>query len=191
MRQPILYAEELWKRQRLWVLVLVAGGTIMSAFLLVTYRGRFVGTSWVWLLYVPAGLVYGAILLYYRWRSYVELTDQGLKISNLLTSVVIDYDLIRLARVQPLERHFEDSRKRLIRPINRGLLKQPALFVRLRPDESQVARLRRKLGRQLVAEDTIALPVPDPDAISWDLSGRLPDRGGVNLGGQRRRRRTR
>jgi hypothetical protein len=191
MRQPILYAEELWKRQRLWAIILVGAGTSMTAFLLVNGHGRFVGTSWVWLVYIPCGLLYGALLLYYRWRSYVQLTDGGLKVSNLLSSVTIGYDSIRLVRVQPLERHFEDSRKRMIRPINRGLLKQPALFVRLRSDEAEMATVRKKLGKQLVADDTLAVPIPDPDAMSWDLSSRLPERTVGNLGGQRRRKRAR
>lgn len=191
MRQPIFYAVELWKRQRFWALILILAGTGMSAFILINGRGHFVGTSWIWLVYVPAGLLYGGLLIFYRWRSYVELTDRGLKISNLLSTVVIDYDLIRLVRVQPLERHFEDSRKRLLRPINRPLMKTPALFVRLRGDEAQVAAMTKKLGKQLASEDTIALPIPDPDAMSWDLSARLPERAGTNLGGQRRRKRTR
>jgi hypothetical protein len=191
MRQPILYANELWKRQRLWALVLVVVGTLMSGFILVSGRGQLAGTSWVWLLYAPCGLLYGGLLLYYRWRSYVQITDAGLKMSNLLSTLVIEYDRIRLVRVQPLERHFEESRRRLVRPINRPLLKTPALFLRLRGDEAQVAAITKKLGKQLASEDTIALPIPDPDAMAWELSSRLPERTAANLGGQRRRKRAR
>ncbi len=51
--------------------------------------------------------------------------------------------------------------------------------------------IRRKLGRQLASPDAVAIPVPDPDALSWEISSRLPERAGANLGGQRRRRRGR
>jgi len=191
LRQPILYAEEMWRRQRTWVMLLVALGVVMSVFMLVTRRGALDGNSAVWLAYIPAGLLFGGVLLYYRWRNSVEVTDGGLRIRNLLSSEIIPYDQIRSARVQPLALHFQDSRKRYVRPISRPLMPKPALFVRVRGDETELARLRRKLGAQLVAGDTVALPIRDPDAMAWEVSSRLPARTGVNLGGQRRRKRTR
>ena len=191
MRQPILYGEEMWKRQRPFPVFFIIVGVVMSVVTLFTTWGRAVSNSWLFLAYVGSGLVYGALLLYYRWRSRVEISEEGLKVSNLLSSVVIDYDDIRSVRVQPLARHFEDSRKRLVRSVNRALMPKPALFIRLRGDEAQLAQLRKKLGAQLVAGDTVALPLPDPNAMSWEVSSRLPDRTGVNLGGQRRRKRAR
>jgi hypothetical protein len=191
VRQPILYGEEMWKRQRPFPVFFIIVGVVMSVVTLFTTWGRAVSNSWLFLAYVGSGLVYGALLLYYRWRSRVEVTEEGLKVSNLLSSVVIDYDDIRSVRVQPLARHFEDSRKRLVRSVNRALMPKPALFIRLRGDEAQLAQLRKKLGAQLVAGDTVALPLPDPNAMSWEISSRLPERTGVNLGGQRRRKRAR
>jgi hypothetical protein len=191
VRQRILYAEEIWRRQRLFPLFFITVGTVLTATVFITGGGRFTGTSWIWPLYILSGVVYGAGLLYYRWRSQAEVTEAGLKISNLRSSYVIPYDSIRLVRVQPLARHFEDSRKKFIRPINRALLPRPALFVRLRADQGDLPEIRRKLGGQLVADDTVALPLPDPDAMSWEVSSRLPERSGSNLGGQRRRKRSR
>lgn len=192
MRQPILYAEEIWKRQRLFPLFFIGVGTVLTVTTLVTGTARFTGTSaWIWPIYIVSGLIYGAGLLYYRSRSQAEVTDAGLKISNLRSSQLIPYDSIRLVRVQPLSRHFEDARKKYIRPINRGLLAKPALFLRLRGESDELAQIRRKLGAQLMADDTIALPLPDPDAMSWEVSSRLPERSGSNLGGQRRRKRNR
>jgi hypothetical protein len=191
VRQPILYGEEMWKRQRPFPVFFIIVGVVMSVVTVFTTWGRAVSNSWLFLAYVGSGLVYGALLLYYRWRSRVEVTEEGLKVSNLLSSVVIDYDDIRSVRVQPLARHFEDSRKRLVRSVNRALMPKPALFIRLRGDEAQLAQLRKKLGAQLVAGDTVALPLPDPNAMSWEISSRLPERTGVNLGGQRRRKRAR
>jgi len=42
---------------------------------------------------------------------------------------------------------------------------------------------------RLAYEDTIAMPVPDPDKVAWAISSHLPERIGQNQGGQRRRRR--
>ena len=191
LRQPILYAEEMWRKQRTWALFLIVAGLAFSGFFLLYRHARLDSTTAVLLGYVPAGLVYGGILLYYRWRSYVEATDAGLKVSNLLSSVVIDYDLLRSPRVQTLDKHFQDERKRYIRPISRPLMPRPALFLRLRGDEAQVARIRRRLGQQLVADDTVALPIPDPDAMAWEVSSRLPEPTSVNRGGRRRGKRSR
>jgi hypothetical protein len=191
VRQRILYAEEIWKRQRLFPLFFITVGTVLTATVFITGGARFTGSSWIWPVYILSGVVYGAGLLYYRRRSQAEVTEAGLKISNLRSSHVIPYDSIRLVRVQPLSRHFEDSRKKFIRPINRGLLPKPALFIRLRADQGELAEVRRKLGGQLVADDTVALPLPDPDGMSWEVSSRLPERSGTNLGGQRRRKRSR
>ena len=40
-------------------------------------------------------------------------------------------------------------------------------------------------------EDTIAIPVPDPDALAWEITSHLPERIGQNLGGGKRRKRRR
>jgi hypothetical protein len=191
LRQPILYAEEMWRRQRAWVLVLCVAGLAMSSFVLYQRHGVLDVNSAIWLLYIACGLLFGGLLLYYRRRNYAEVTAAGLRVSNLLHSAVIGYDLVRSARVQKLELHFLDARKRLVRPIARNLLQKDALFLRLRGDDPRLPELRRRLGRQLVSDDTIALPVPDPDAMAWEVTSRLPEKTGVNLGGQRRRKRGR
>jgi len=191
LRQPILYAEQMWRKQRLWVLFLVVIGVAMSGFLLLRPHRVFDPNTLIWVAYIPSGLLLLGALLYYRRRSHVEPLEEGLRVSNLLSHVVIDYAMIRSVKVQPLSQHFLDSRKRMIRPIGRPLMDRPALFIRLRGDDGELAAIRKKLGSQLVADDTIALPVPDPDAIAWDLNGRLPERAGVNLGGGRRGKRRR
>ena len=40
-------------------------------------------------------------------------------------------------------------------------------------------------------EDTIAIPVPDADAVVWEVNSHLPERLGQNQGGARRRKRRR
>lgn len=198
MRQPILYARQLWRSQRFGVVFLLVVGAAGAAYSFYspawgrstfTLAGLTLSSSVVFLAYIPAALLYAGIYRYYQWRSQVEVTEQGVRVRNLLRGVVIDYDLIRTVRVQPLERHFQDSRRRLIRPAHRPLLSRPALFLRLRADDPRLAQIRRSLGSQLVAEDTVALPIPDPDAMSWEISTRIPERGAGNLGGRRRRKR--
>jgi hypothetical protein len=195
LRQPILYAQEMWRRQRLWmVFLLVVGvGASVATLLYPPLRSSRSSSSfnWIFFAYIPAGLFLGGGLLYYRWRSRVEVTDEGVKIGNLFSEVLIEYELVRTVRVQPLDRHFQDTRKRLIRPVSRPLMTKPALYLRLKGDEGRLAFIKKKLGTQLYADETIALPVPDPDALSWEITGRLPERAGVNLGGRRRRKRTR
>jgi hypothetical protein len=192
LRQPILYAEEMWRKQRTWVLLLIVLGVVMSTVMLVTRRGQPLDTnSGVWLIYIAAGLLFGGLLLFYRWRNQVEVTEAGLKVSGLFRSSLIDYDLVRTARVQKLEMHFQDKRKRYIRPVSKPLLEKDALFVRLRTDDPRTGVLRSRLGSQLASEDTVAVPIPDPNGMAWEISSRLPERNGVNLGGQRRRKRAR
>jgi hypothetical protein len=188
LRQPILYAEQLWRGQRMWALVLFVFGVLGSGYLLVTQKGRFDMNLLIFLGYIPVALLLVGLLFYYRRRSYVQVTEEGLKVSNLLSSALIPYEQIRSARVQPLERHFEGRLKR-VRQQARPLLPRPALFVRVRNDEELVARLRKKLGTQLTLEDVIALPIPYPDVMAEEVVARLPYRMGSNLGGQRSQRR--
>jgi len=187
-RQPILYADQMWRQQRFFAGFLVAVGALMTGVLL--YQGQLLlHSNLIWSLYVPSGLLLGGGFLFYKWRSYVEPQEEGLKVSTMLSSVLIDYDQIRIVKVQPLNIAFQDRRARMVARIMKPLVDKPALFVRLRGDEEQIAAIRKKLGSRLAYEDTIAMPVPDPDKVAWAISAHLPERIGQNQGGQRRRRR--
>jgi hypothetical protein len=189
-RQPILYADQLWRQQRFFAGFLVVIGIGMTGLLL--YRHELTQTTnLIWLMYIPSGLLLGGAFLLYKYRSYVEPLDEGLKVSALRSSVLIDYDTIRSVKVQPLKIAFQDNRKRMIAPMMRPLLERPALFVRLRNDEAAMALIKKTLGARVVWEDTIALPVKDADSVSWEISSRLPERLGQNQGGGRRRKRRR
>jgi hypothetical protein len=181
----------MWRRQRLWPLLLLGAGVVFSVTTLVSRHGVLDQNTVVWLAYIPCALIFGALLILYRRRNYVQVTESGLRISSLLSALVIGYDQIRSTRVQPLERHFQDNPRGLRRPGVSELKLRPALFIRLRGDEAELARIRKKLGSQLLHEDTVAVPLPDPDGMAWEISSRLPERPAVNLGGRRRRRRGR
>lgn len=189
-RQRILYAEELWRWQRFYAGLLVVVGVIAVG--VVIYSRQPLGTNnIIWLFYAPVGLLLAAAFLVYRWRSFVEPLDSGLKVSTLFSNVLIDYEDIRMVKVQPLRVAFQDARRTKIARIMRSLLDKPALFVRIRGDEDQLAAMKKRLGSRLFYEDTIAMPVPDADAASWEISAHLPYRIGQNLGGGRRRKRRR
>jgi hypothetical protein len=127
----------------------------------------------------------------YRWRSFVEPLESGLKVSTLFSNVLIDYESIRMVKVQPLKVAFQDARRAKVARIMRPLLEKPALFVRVRGDEEQLALIKKRLGSRLFYEDTIAMPVPDADAASWEITAKLPYRIGQNQGGGRRKKRRR
>jgi hypothetical protein len=189
-RQRILYAEELWRWQRFYAGLLVVVG-ILAIGVVVYSRQPINSGNIIWLFYAPVGLLLGAAFLIYRWRSYVEPQEKGLRVSTLFSNILIDYEDIRMVKVQPLKVAFQDSRRTKIARIMRPLLEKPALFVRVRGDEQQLAAIRKRLGSRLFYEDTIAMPVPDADAASWEIAAKLPYRMGQNLGGGRRRKRRR
>jgi hypothetical protein len=121
VRQPILYADQLWRQQRFFAGFLIAVGVVMTA--LLVYQGQLTHTAnLIWLLYVPSGLLLGGAFLLYKRRSYVEALDSGVKVSTLRSSVLIDYNRIRGVRVQPLKLAFQDRRSRLVAPIIKPLL---------------------------------------------------------------------
>jgi hypothetical protein len=191
VRQPILYADQMWRQQRFFAGFLVAVGLVMTVLLI--YQGQLLqhSTNLIWTMYIPSGLLLGGAFLVYKWRSYVETQEDGLKVSTLFSSVVIDYDRIRLVKVQPLNIAFQEKRSRMVVRMTKPLMDKPALFVRLRGDEDEVGAIRKKLGPRLAYEDTIALPVPDADAVAWAIASHLPMRVGQNLGGGKRRKRRR
>jgi hypothetical protein len=189
-RQRILYAEELWRWQRFYAGLLVAVGVVAIGVVLYSHQPLNSGNI-IWLFYAPVGLLLGGAFLIYRWRSFVEPLDSGLKVSTLFSDVLIEYENIRMVKVQPLKVAFQDSRRAKVARIMKPLLDKPALFVRVRGDEEQLAAIKKRLGSRLFYEDTIAMPIPDADAASWEITAKLPYRMGQNLGGGRRRKRRR
>jgi len=189
-RQRILYAEELWRWQRFYACLLIVVGVI-AAGVVVYSRPPISSANVIWLFYAPVGLLLGGAFMIYRWRSFVEPQENGLKVSTLFSNVLIDYDDIRGVKVQPLKVAFQDARRNRVARIMKPLLEKPALFVRVRGDEAQLALIKKRLGSRLFYEDTIAMPIPDADAASWEIAAKLPYRIGQNLGGGRRRKRRR
>ena len=180
----------MWRQQRFYAGALIAVGVVATA--LLAYQGQIFGPSGaIWLLYIPSGLLLGGAFLYYRRRSNVHVSDSGVKISTMFSSVMLDYDSIRSVKVLPLRTHFQEKRSRMIVPVIKPHIDKPALFIKIRGDETELAQIKKKLGSRLMYEDTIAIPVPDPDKAAWEITSHLPERIGQNLGGAKRRKKRR
>ena len=190
LRQPILYADQLWRQQRFFAGFLVAVGLVMT--ILLIYQGQITkSANVIWLLYVPSGLLLGGAFLLYKRRSYVEAQDAGVKVSMLRSSLVIEYDRIKGVKVQALKLAFLDKRSRMVAPMMKPLLEKPALFMRVRGTDEELAALKKRVGSRMMFEDTIALPLRDADAVAWEIGARLPYRLGQNQGGGKRQKRRR
>ncbi len=192
-RHQNLYAHHLWQQQRFFAGLLVLAGVAATA--IAIYQGQLFSPAFaVWLVYVPTGVLLGGVILLYRRRSNVQVTDSGVKISNMFSSLVLDYDSIRTVKALPLRQHFQERRSRMIAPIMKQHIDKPAVFIKVRGDETQLASMKKRLGlfkSRLMNEDVIAIPVPDADAVVWEISSHLPERQGQNQGGARRRKRRR
>src|SRR5258708_7686847 len=78
LRQPILYADQLWRQQRFFAGFLVAVGLVMT--ILLIYQGQIAkSANLIWLLYIPSGLLLGGAFLLYKRRSYVEAVARRVK----------------------------------------------------------------------------------------------------------------
>ncbi|TMC80524.1 MAG: hypothetical protein E6I61_02410 [Chloroflexi bacterium] len=192
-RHQNLYAHHLWMQQRFFAGMLLAVGVIATGLSIYQHQLFSAGFA-VWTVYIPVGILLGGAVLIFRQRSDVRVLDGGVKISSVMSNVVIDYDSIKSVKALPLRQHFQERRSRMIAPIMKQHIDKPAVFLRIRGDETQLAAIKKRLGifrGRLMYEDTIAIPVPDADAVVWEINAHLPERLGQNQGGARRRKRRR
>jgi hypothetical protein len=180
-----------WRFFAIAFVVIGAAATVLA----ITQHQKFNSPGFaLWLIYIPAGLLIGLGSLLYRRRSNLQVLDSGVKISNMISSVLVDYDSIRSVKALPLRQHFLERRSRMIAPIMKQHIDKPAVFIRLRGDEPELAAIKKRLGlfkTRLMDDETIAIPVADADAAVWEISSHLPERLGQNQGGARRRKRRR
>jgi len=192
-RHQNLYAHHLWLQQRFFAGLLLLAGVVATG--IAIYQGQLFSPAFaVWLVYIPTGLLLGGAILLYRWRSNLQVLDGGVRISSMFASVDIDYDSIRWVKALPLRQHFQERRSRMIAPIMKQHIDKPAVFIKVRGDETELAQVKKRLGifrSRLMDEDVIAIPVPDADTVVWEISAHLPERLGQNQGGARRRKRRR
>jgi len=180
-------------QQRFFAGLLLLAGVVATG-IAIYQRQLFSPAFAIWLVYIPTGLLLGGAILLYRWRSNLRVQEDGVRISSMLQSVVIDYDSIKSVKALPLRQHFQDKRSKMIAPIMKQHIDKPAVFIKVRGDETELAQIKKRLGifrSRLMYEDTIAVPVPDADTVVWEIGAHLPERLGQNQGGARRRKRKR
>jgi hypothetical protein len=193
LKQPNLYADELWKRN--WFMapfLLLMGAGFTFYFVVIVHTTRDVG------ILLAESLGGAALILLFfggfRYLSYVKVTEEGLRFNWTFpfTSTLVPYEAIRSIRVGDLSAFYPPSRKSFINTMTKPLLDKPALYMRLGGDDATLARLSRKLGRRYVVDGTLAVPVPDPKSLAQEVSQRLPNRQlQHNLGGAKRPKRKR
>ena len=192
-RHQVLYAHHLWLQQGFFAGLLLLAGVVATG--IAIYQGQLFSPAFaVWLVYIPTGILLGGAILLYLWRSNLRVLDDGVRISSMLQNVVLDYDSIKSVKALPLRQHFQDKRSRMIAPIMKQHIDKPAVFIKVRGDETELAQIKKRLGifrSRLMYDDTIAVPVPDADTVVWEISAHLPERLGQNQGGARRRKRKR
>jgi hypothetical protein len=128
--------------------------------------------------FIPVTVLDGAILAAFwlmRLVSYVEITDDGLRIRYLLHHVELPYTALARVRRQPLEVAFQPAeRRRLVNRFVRRLAHEPAAYIRLdRRQPDLIESAERRLGPRLVAGADIVVPIVGVDEFVAQIKGRL------------------
>ena len=169
-RFPIRYALQRWK-DGIWfygsffiILLVLVGINLIQHAQIVSF--------------IPVLVLDGAILLAFwlmRLVSYVEITDDGLRVRYLLRHVELPYSALARVRRQPLEVAFQPAeRRRFVNRFVRRLAHEPAAYIRLdRRQADLIESTERQLGPRLVAGADIVVPIVDVDAFIAEIKGRL------------------
>jgi Bacterial PH domain len=128
--------------------------------------------------FVPVTVLDGGILLAFwlmRLLSYVEVTDDGLRVRYLLRHAELPYSALARVRRQPLEVAFQPAeRRRFVNRFVRRLAREPAAYIRLdRRQADLIESAERQLGPRLVAGADIVLPIVDVDQFIAQIKDRL------------------
>ena len=169
-RFPILYSIQRWNDGR-WFY-----GSFL-VILLVLVAVNLIRRHSV-LSYVPVLIVDGAILLalwLFRLMSYLETSDEMLRVRYVLRHVELPYSAVSRVRRQPLEIAFQSAqRRRFVNRFVRRLAREPAAYIRLdRRQPDLIAQTERRLGARLVVGPDIVLPIVDIDDFITEVKSRL------------------
>ena len=133
--------------------------------------------------FIPVMVLDGAILVAFwlmRRISYIEVSDDGLKIRYLLRHIELPYSALSRVRRQPLEVAFQPAeRRRFVNRFVRRLAREPAAYIRLdRRQSDLIEQAERQLGPRLVAGADIVVPIVDVDDFVAQMKGRLRGQSG-------------
>lgn len=176
-KHQILYARQLFKDMR-WILFAVAivyvGIGVFQAYFssprhpqeLVTYAASVVFPMFLALVLYANSLI-----------NYVEFDDAMLVVHTSFRRVRIPYTEVEKARLDTIEHFFErPERKRMRTQTVRHLYKARALCLKVRDNEDVEARLKRGLGRRIMLDREVILPLEDPDGALATMRARLSQR---------------
>src|ERR1700674_1128288 len=107
--------------------------------------------------------------------SYIEVSDDGLKIRYLLRHLELPYSALSRVRRQPLEVAFQPAeRRRFVNRFVRRLAREPAAYIRLdRRQPDLVESAERQLGPRLVAGADIVVPIARVDEFVAEMKSRV------------------
>jgi hypothetical protein len=107
--------------------------------------------------------------------SYVEITDDGLRVRYLLRHLELPYSALARVRRQPLEVAFQPAeRRRFVNRFVRRLGREPAVYIRLdRRQPDLVESAERQLGPRLVAGADIVVPIARVDEFVAQMKSRV------------------
>ena len=123
--------------------------------------------------------VLDAVVLVVFWLmqriSYIEVSDDGLRIRYLLRRIDLPYTALARVRRQPLEVAFQPAeRRRFVNRFVRRLARGPAAYIRLdRRQPELIESVERQLGPRLVAGADIVIPIVGVDDFVAQIKGRL------------------
>src|ERR1700674_1419198 len=127
---------------------------------------------------IPVTVLCGAILVAFwvmQKISYVEITDDGLRVRYLLRHLELPYSALARVRRQPLEVAFQPAeRRRFVNRFVRRLAREPAAYIRLDRRQTELLEsAERELGPRLVAGADIVVPIVGVDDFVAQIKGRL------------------
>lgn len=128
--------------------------------------------------FIPVLVLDGGILIVFwlfRLSSYVELTDEGLRVRYLMRRLDLPYSAVSRVRRQPLEVAFQPAeRRRFVNRFVRRLAREPAVYIRLdRRQDGIVQQAERRLGPRFVAGADVVVPILGVDEFISEVKGRL------------------
>ena len=133
--------------------------------------------------FLPVLVLDGGILVAFwlmRLDSYVDASDEGLRVRYLWRRIDLPYTAVSRVRRQPLEVAFQPAeRRRFVNRFVRRLAKEPAAYIRLdRRQDNLVNQTERRLGPRFVAGADVVLPIVDVDEFVNEVKSRLRGQAG-------------
>ena len=169
-RFPIRYATQRWSDGK-WFY----GGFFIILVLLVAINliQHHQVVSFIPVLVVDGGIIVALWLM--RLLSYLEISDDGLRIRYLTRHLELPYSALARVRRQPLEVAFQPAeRRRLVNRFVRRLAREPAAYIRLdRRQHDLVESAERQLGPRLVFGADIVVPIVGVDEFVAQMKGRV------------------